>query len=767
MATTESDLKTLEEDVLDRFDQDAGNIEAGIETAAGAPEEQAPSQPVLRVAIAIAFPVIATAIMTGGVFTGVAPRIYGAVAGVMGIGLAVIANRQRRLTTTLVIVALGIFGIGALMIVPTGVGNLGSLAGLVKEANIQGDLQRPPVPFIEGWHAVLGWLMAVIGFAAAWVAIAFRKPALALVVPVPFAALGGISVPKDQQVASGIVVLVLFVFGLVLLSSSSGLEGDERPSLAFELRNAMRSLLFIVPVTVVLILASQLDFLFPKPNINPAETPQKPKTVPLSKVIDRPLFRVTATIDGPWRMGSLDVYDGKDWRLAAVTDANVKNVPKNGIIDGSLQAGLEAKFEVFGLTGAVLPGLANTVAMSAKGIIPAYDYRSGNIRLASGTLKPGNEYTVLAAAVPKVTDLEAITDSVPQDVLQFTEGVGTPPPAVADLIAETSALSSQWAKFSYLQQFVLNNVVATGLGVPVGITPARVDEILTKREASPYEIVATQAMLARWIGIPSRIGFGFEKGEKVNAKTVEVRPKNGVTYVELYFPGFKWVPVIGTPKQAKPSVSSDPNQQQVDPNVLPSDDVTIQVFLPVVTAPQSVFGQQLLRILLIVTPIVLFFLLIYSTYPALRKARIRSKRRSAAIDRGARARVALAYSEFRDVATDYGFFYPTDTPLMFINRFMDDDEHAEFAWLVTRVLWGDLQEVAGIEIAIAAEEMSRSLKRRVGAVQPATVRFVAAVSRLSLRRPFAPDLYADLLGLTVETESVEKEEEPSYATTNA
>ena len=41
---------------------------------------------------------------------------------------------------------------------------------------------------------------------------------------VPFAALGAISVPKDQQVASGIVVLVLFVFGLVLLSSNSGLE---------------------------------------------------------------------------------------------------------------------------------------------------------------------------------------------------------------------------------------------------------------------------------------------------------------------------------------------------------------------------------------------------------------------------------------------------------------------------------------------------------------------------------------------------------------
>src|SRR5215210_7924666 len=103
MATTESDLKTLEQDVLENLQDDAGGIEAEIEQAASAPEEQAPDEPVVRIAIAIAFPVIATAVMTGGVFTGPSPRIYGAVAGLMGIGLAIIASRQRRLSTTLAV----------------------------------------------------------------------------------------------------------------------------------------------------------------------------------------------------------------------------------------------------------------------------------------------------------------------------------------------------------------------------------------------------------------------------------------------------------------------------------------------------------------------------------------------------------------------------------------------------------------------------------------------------------------------------------------
>jgi len=769
MSTTESELSALEEDVLDRLTEDAGNVEADIERAAGVAEDAPVPEPVARIAIAIAFPVIATAVMTGGVFSGTNPRVYGAVAGLLGIGLAVVANRQRRLTATLIIVAVGIFVIGALMMLPTGVGNIGSLASLVKEANTQGDLTRPPVPFIEGWHAVLGWLMAVVGFSAAWVALAFRKPALALVVPVPFAALGGISVPKDQQIASGIAVLVLFVVGLVLLSSSSGLEGDERPSLAYEIRNAVRSLVVIIPVTVVLILASQLDFLFPKPNINPAEEPQKPKTVPLSKVVDRPLFRVTSDLTGPWRMGSLDVYDGTDWRLAAISDANVRNVPKSGIIDESLVPKIEAKFQIQGLTGAVLPGLANTVAMQAKGIVPAFDYRSSNIRLSSGTLKPGNQYTVLAAGLPTIAELEAVIEPVPTDVVQFTEGVGEPPPAVADLIAESDALGSRWAKFDFLRNYVLDNVVATGLGVPVSITPTRVDQILTNLEATPYEIVATQAMLARWIGVPSRIAFGFDGGEKIEGKTLEIRPRNGATFVEVYFPGFKWIPVVGVPKKAKPSVSSDPNTQQTDPNILPSEDVTIQVFLPVITAPESVFGEQLLRGLLIGLPIALFLLFVYSTYPVVRKARTRSKRRRAAQELGPRARIALAYAEFRDVATDFGFTHPTDTPLMYLERFIDDDEHIELAWLVTRVLWGDLQDDASLELAVAAEELSRSLKRRIGSAQPATVRFVAAVSRLSLRNPFAPDLNLTLSGKDSRDQDDDvhnEKEEAAYATAN-
>src|SRR5436305_5157689 len=139
------------------------------------------------------------------------------------------------------------------------------------------------------------------------------------------------------------------------------------------------------------------------------------------------------------------------------------------------------------------------------------------------------------------------------------------------------------------------------------------------KQGSPFEIVAAQAMLARWAGIPSRIGYGFDGGDQVGGK-LQVRPRNGASFVEVYFPNFKWLPVIGTPKKAKPTVGSKPGQQQFNPSVVASDDLTVQLFVPVATAPPGIFARLLARILLIGGPLVLLLLLLYFAYPAARKA---------------------------------------------------------------------------------------------------------------------------------------------------
>lgn len=735
-------------------------VESGPESTAPETEQDQgePEHEPTRIAVAIGFPVIAAAVMVGGIFLGVTPRLYAVLAGLLGVALATVLARVRKPIAVNLLALAGLFLVGLVMVLPSGPGNVSALRTLVTESAREGDLLRPPVPFNAGWAAILGWLMGIVGFAAGWVGVALRKPSIGLVLPLPVIVLASISVAEAAKVASGIAVLVLFAIGLGLLASANAsADSDESTPLSYELRKLGKAIPIILVICVALYFASKSGFLFPKTVFDPTQEPQKPKTTPLSEVEDRVLYEVESPITGPWRIGSLDFFDGTDWRLPPFAESELQEVPRSGIVDESLKPGVRATFTIAGLEGAVLPGLPNTVGIIAEGPKLAYDDRTGNIRVSQGQVRAGLKYTVVAAALPSIEELQKITTSFPpSEQKRFAEMPIDPPPAAAALIRQAPK-TSKWDEFDYLRNYILDNVVASGPGVPKSIGADRIEDMIAgSKEGSPYEIVAAQAMFARWIGVPARIGYGFDGGDAVEGK-LQVRPKHGATFVEVYFPGYGWLPVIGTPRQAEPSVG-DTAQQQFDPTIEPSNEIAVQLYLPVLIPPRGVFFEQVRNIVLVVVPVLLLIALAYFVWPAIRKAFVRSRRRSAAAAAGPRARIALAYAEWRDFATDYGFQHSTDTPLMFLDRFVEDPEHTELAWLVTRALWGDLQPHVSPEMASIAEELSRALRRRLAQAQPATVRMVAAVSRLSLRRPYAPET-----DLTRRAERTRKEAELATA----
>lgn len=740
---SDTEVSHLEEEAAEHLTEEAGRLASDLDELARRAAQELPEdgQPEVaaspRAVAAPALQVLGAGIMVGGIFLGVSPRFYAVIGGLLGVGLSILVVRIRKPLASNLAVFTGLFLIGILMVIPEGPANVFDLRRLIKEALAAGNLLRPPAPFVIGWHALVGWLMGVVGFLSGWVAFALKKTSLAILLPLPVSAMAAISVPESAHLASGIALLVLFAAGLGLLSMESSVtSGDEQAvPLSYQLRKAVKALPLVLAVTVLLYFLAQADFLFPDALIDPAQEPQKPKTVPLSEVEDRVLFEVDSSVSGPWRLGGLDVYDGKDWRLPPFAQSQLKNVPRSGVLDPELEPGVSAKFKIAGLGGLVLPTLPNTVGMRVQGLF-AYDFRSGNIRVVNGQVEPGLEYDIAAAALPKIDDLKSITEPVPEEIQQFTD-IPPAPPAVRDLIGQAPK-SSTWEEFDYLRTYVLDNVVASGPGAPKSITPERVDEMLAGGvEASPFEIVAAQAMLARWIGLPSRVGYGFDGGDQVG-EMLQVRPKHGSTFVEVYFPGFKWLPVVGTPRQAKAS-SSSTGEQRVDASVLPSDDIAIRLVFPTITPASSNFTKQVQRVVLIALPILLFLLLLYISYPAARKALLRSRQRARARAGGPADRIAFAYKEWRDFATDFGCNYPSDTPLMFVHRFGPDKEHRELAWLATRALWGDLQNDIDNDLALYAEELSRSLRRRMASAQSGTLRAVAVVSRLSLKNPYGEE----------------------------
>ncbi len=729
----EPKLEDLEKRALRHLDVDAGQVEADIDAATGA-LAVAERLPVNEL-VAIALNVIAAAVMVGGVFIGVTPRIYAGLGGLFGIGLAVGIMRLRQPVAAYLLALAGIFAIGLLVLLPFGLGHVFTLQHDLREAVSQARILRPPLDFSPGWAAMSAWVMACIGFGCAWLAIAARRGSIAALVPLAVAAFATISVPGDAQIPSGIAVVVLFGASLGAISGARG-ESEAGLPRAYELRRALRSLPVVGLVAAALFGATYTGFLFPHPLYDPSQAPQKPHPQSLSGAPDRDLFDVSnTTVTGPWVIGHLDVYDGQEWLLPPYAQSELIPVQRSGVVDGSLPAGAKATFTIRGLSGAVLPGLPDMVGVIASGPKLAYDFRNGNIRLSEGSINPGFSYTVVAAGPVDVNKLTALgtKPNIPDSLKPF-EQVPPPPSAVQDLIRQAPK-DSVWAEYDYLRNWVLQNITASGSGLPVPVPPDRVQQIIQARQGTPYEIVAVQALLGRWIGLPSRIGYGFDGGAKINGH-IEVHPRNGTSFPEVYFPDFEWVPVIGTPAHAKSNLAGN---QQTNSAITPSQEIGVPLYVPYLI-PQSVpLYQQLQPVAITVVLAALVLVSLYLLYPLVVKLLRTRRRRQLARSHGLRAELELAYVEWRDLATDFGYEHGADTPLMFTDRFTPDLQHTEFAWLVTRALWGDLQGEITTELVTTAKDYSRRLRSRLSQAHPITLRAVALFSRLSLQRPYVAE----------------------------
>jgi hypothetical protein len=695
-----------------------------------------------RACLGVALSSLATAVMVGGVFIGVEARVIACLTAVLGVVLAYGASKLRGAFAPLAALVVGVGIIGLLAMIPSGFSTITDVSHYVSEAHKQGDILRPPLAFTPGWHAIEGWLLATVGVAAAWTALVLQKPTAGLLIPLPLAVVAGISVPKDQQVTCGVVIVVLFAAALGVVATGQLVgEDDERPSVGFQVRRALRSLVVIGLLSVLLVGASRQSFLFPKPAFNPASTAQLPKTVPPTTAPDRELFRVKSTSIGPYRVGVLDVYDGKAWRFAPVADSDLKEVDQSGVVTQGVSTGVTADITIKGYTGtAILPSLYRLVGIAAQGPHFSYDPRGDTVRVSQGQLQSGFHYQLAAAALPRVEELQH--DATPPDkkVEPFLDAPEVPSrlqPVLADV-----KRANQWDTFVALREKVLTTVVANGPGVPKEVSPARIEQMLlgTDHQGSPYEATATIALMSRWAGIPSRIGFGFQAD--VKAVTADgfypVRPRDAISYPEVYFEGFGWLPVTGLPEKAKANSSNSNSNKNND--VKASETFGAQLALPELTAPPSTTAKVLAIVLSSIAGTALLGYLGYLVTPALRKLRVRSRRRARARELGPKAQIALAYAEFRDADTDLGYGFEADTPLAHLSRFAEDEEHKQLAWLVTRALWGDLRDEVTPAMAAHAQELSRALRMRLNSAHPATLRFLALFSRASLRHPYAPEL---------------------------
>jgi hypothetical protein len=715
--------------------------DGGLGPGPASRDEEPPVNPVLT-SLSAFLSASAAGWLAGGLFDGFFPRLVGLLGAAIGAGMVALSYRVRR-TALVQYLGIAVAALaGALLVMPDAGSGSANLPSLVLEAARTGGIGAPPVPFVPGWRFILVVFIAVLAGGSAAAAVGLNKPKVAAFVPLPVIFGAALLQPTSVNAAYTAVAVGLVPAALTV-SHGAHLVQEGSTSGKFELRRLVRSGLVVLLTMILLVVLSALGLFLPKPSDSTVIPPQRPQPPPSQP--DHRIFTVQTDRKVPWRLGVLDGYDGKGWLLPPFDPASLLTIPDSGVVPASAQPlavkpgrpTFDVTFTVTDLQGAVAPTVASATSVEHRGFAVKIDPRVQTLRLPKGRVASGTTYRITATVPPSATELI----SAPPPSAAMHEFLKAPPPPedVVTLLGKAPT-TDLFDRLQFVRDALYRKVVAAGGGKPVDVPPQRVVDMLGGADASPFEITAAEVLLARWAGVPARIGYGYYGGDRVGAakdQVFEIRPKHGATWLEAWFDGYGWVPLVGVPNKAKASL----NQQKQDrPDIHPSEQVALAAYVPVRASSVRLLFELVRYWLVRGGGLLLLVGVLWWSSAGLVKQLRRAVRSRWARRHGPLAEVLVAYAELRDRANDLNIGNPYDSPIEFLALIEPDAEHGELAWLVTRALWGDLQRGVLPADARLATEMARSVEKRLAQAQPGITRMIAFGSRTSLRTPYTTDV---------------------------
>ncbi len=284
----------------------------------------------------------------------------------------------------------------------------------------------------------------------------------------------------------------------------------------------------------------------------------------------------------------------------------------------------------------------------------------GNSRSAATR---GLSYETISARLPDTDDLLAGlgTAGDPGDgglTVQVPDAVSA---GVRDLASEiTSGRTTDGAKALALLRYLHSDRFSYSTAVSPGTTLSTLDDfLLGSRIGYCEQFAGSMAVLARLVGIPSRVVVGFLPGRQVGERW-EVSARNMHAWTELYFEGVGWIPVDATPSGAvdnpRPSASAS-----ATPSASPSTEPTLRpasATPTLVPTPGTDAGDPTDPLPWLGGAAMLVF--VVGIGPRLTREVLRRFRLAGSADR--RQAAERAWAEVRAVARDRGRDWPPGTP---------------------------------------------------------------------------------------------------------
>jgi transglutaminase-like putative cysteine protease len=390
---------------------------------------------------------------------------------------------------------------------------------------------------------------------------------------------------------------------------------------------------------------------------------------------------VTYTTDAPGglylRLATLDRFNGINWEPDARTDPEndiAAFPPPPGLADAVPRANYSATIEVQELGGHWLP--IPYPATSVEGVEGEWRWEPDGLAVRStGGDARGQQYDV--AFLDIQPDRSQLTTDAEADVAErYLVLPDLMPEVIAQTAEEVAGSGSTYEKAIALQNFFANGDFTYSTEAPVedgydGSGSGVIERFLEVRSGYCVHFASSMAVMARAVGIPSRVVVGFQPGE---AKVIDDVPSFEVSsadlhaWPELYFEGIGWLRFEPTPgRGALPDYSNieaiddpeTPEFEGVNPSAAPVDPTPAAPNLPdevPVFEGGTVEQQNPMPIVVTIGLVVLALLL----SPAVLRAVIRWRRMRRVRDGGD---AAAAWAEIRDTAHDHDWVAPdSETP---------------------------------------------------------------------------------------------------------
>lgn len=268
------------------------------------------------------------------------------------------------------------------------------------------------------------------------------------------------------------------------------------------------------------------------------------------------LFTVTADRPAYWRLQALDEYTGRFWRPG--DPGGERAVPiggGSGLLPRPPAAGpaLTQHVAVSRLGGRYLPAAHTPVEVSTTGLDLRHDLDRGSLVVPEG-LTGAFEYDVVSELVaPDPEELDRPFDFSAVDLRYMALPEDTPGEIVGRTVEITRGAQTPYRQALAIQNYFRN--FTYDLQAPPGHGSDDILNFLQARRGYCEQFAGTMAVMLRTLGYPSRVAIGFIPGTADEDGVFHVTTDQAHAWVEMYFPGYGWLPFEPTPTRDNPTAS--------------------------------------------------------------------------------------------------------------------------------------------------------------------------------------------------------------------